>query len=172
MWKRVLLAAGTDAFGERLSDAITQQGLSVKEFAQRHEISESTLYKITSGKRTNFGVETLRDIIEALQMEEGYYEDPVIGLISTREACDQAPARIEMGGTSYRIKRLPSNSIEEEIIRGVNAEKDGIIGIVCGPIAATTLEQVLDIPVAGLQFDAELMEGSLERFIEKVGSTG
>jgi len=167
MWNKVLLAAGTEEFGDKLEEAIRMQNLTVKDFAKKHNISESNIYKITSGETTNFGVETLNKIIEGLQKEEGYNR-PTIGLVTTRSACDRAPSELTIDGTTYKIKPLPSNSIEEEIIKGVNAEKDGIDAILCGPIAATTIEQVVDVPVGGLQFDAELMTESLNSLISRV----
>lgn len=150
-----------------MEEAISQHNMTVKEFSNKHDISESTLYKITSGDRINFGVKTLKDIIEALKEEEGY-NSPTIGLITTRSACDRAPAEITVEETTYSIKPLPSNSIEEEIIEGVNAERDGIDAILCGPIAATTIEEVVDVPVGGLQFNEELMIDSLKNLIERM----
>lgn len=167
MWNQVLLAAGTDEFGNKLEEAIRKQNLTVKEFAEKHGIPESNIYKITSGETVNFGVETLREIVEGLQEEEGY-DMPTIGLITTRSACDRSPSELTIGSTTYRIKPLPSNSIEEEIIQGVNAEKDGIDAILCGPIAATTIEQVVDVPVGGLQFDEKLMTESLNSLINRI----
>lgn len=167
MWKEVLVAAGTPEFGDKLEDAVNKENLTVKEFAEKHGISKSSLYKITSGETVNFGVETLRDIIDGLKEEEGY-DTPTVGLITTRSACDRAPSEITVDGTTYTIKPLPSNSIEEEIIKGVNAERDGIDAILCGPIAATTIEQVVSVPVGGLQFDADLMKRSLESLIKRI----
>jgi predicted transcriptional regulator len=167
MWNQVLLAAGTEGFGDKLEEAINKQNLTVKEFAEKHDISESSIYKITSGETVNFGVQTLRKIVEGLQEEEGY-DRPTVGLITTRSACDRAPSEVTVDGTTYRIKPLPANSIEEEIIKGVNAERDGIKAILCGPIAATTIEQVVRVPVGGLQFDEDLMETSLRSLIKRI----
>lgn len=167
MWQQVMNKAGTNDFGDQLERALRQQNLSIKEFAERYEIPESTLYKITSGERVNFGVETLRKIADGLQAEEGY-DQRTVGLITTRQACDQAPSEMSFQETTYRILPLPAHTIEEEIIKGVNAEKDGIDAILCGPIAATTIEQVVDIPVSGLQFDKQLMEDSLQSLIERL----
>lgn len=161
MWQQVMQTAGTEHFGDRLNEALEQQNLSVKEFASKHDLSESTLYKITSGERVNFGVQTLKDIIDALRVEEGY-DRPTIGLITTRDACDRSPNEVTVNGETYQVKPLPAHTIEEEIIKGINAEKDGIDAILCGPIAAATIEQVVDIPVGGLQFDESLMMDSLE----------
>lgn len=167
MWNQVLLAAGTEGFGDKLEAAISKQNLTVKDFAKKHEIPESNIYKITSGETTNFGVQTLHKIIEGLQEEEGY-DRSTIGLITTRSACDRAPSEITTEGVTYNIKPLPANSIEEEIIKGVNAERDGIDAILCGPIAATTIEQVVSVPVGGLQFDEELMMKSLESLTGRI----
>lgn len=164
MWKEVYLAAGTDEFGPKLEEAIKKTGLNIKEFAGKHDISESTLYKITSDNRSNIRVGTLRAIAAALREEEGYTKNTV-GLITTRGACDRAPSTIQVEGTEYTIKPLPAQTIEEEIIKGVQAERDGVDGIMCGPIAASTLERVVNIPVGGLQFDTDLIESSLTSFV-------
>lgn len=162
-----MLAAGTEEFGDRLETAIHSQDLTIKQFAEKYNVSESTLYKITSGETVNFGVETLQQLITALQKEEGY-DSPTIGLITTRSACDRAPSEIVVGGSTYNVLPLPANSIEEEIIKGVTADRDGVNGILCGPIAATTLEKVVTVPVGGLQFDRELMIRSLEGLAERL----
>jgi len=167
MWKQVMIAAGTEEFGDRLEQALNNQNLSIKEFASRHDLSPSTLYKITSNERSNFGVKTLKNIIDALREEEGYNQ-PTIGLITTRDACDRVPNSISVDDVEYHVKPLPAHTIEEEIVKGVNAEKDGIDAILCGPIAATTIEQVVDVPVGGLKFDVELMTDSLESLIQRI----
>lgn len=167
MWGYVLRGIVTDEFDERLGEALDNYNLTVEQFADRYEIPESTLYKITSGHRTNFGVDTLRKIVHGLKSEEGH-EGPTIGLITTRGACDRAPTNTDINGTKYHIKPLPAHSIEEEIIKGVRAEREGVDGLVCGPIAASTLEQVVDIPVGGLQFDDTLVEESINAFAQKI----
>lgn len=168
MWKQVMLAAGTDEFPDLFEEALSQQNLNVNEFAEKYDLSKSTLYKITSGERTDFRVQTLRNIVDSIRAEEGYGR-PVIGLITTRYACDRAPSEISVDGATYEIKPLPAQSIEDEIIKGVNAERDGIDAILCGPIAATTLEQVVNVPVGGLQFDETLMVESLQSLIHRLG---
>jgi predicted transcriptional regulator len=167
MWKEVHLAAGTDEFSPKVEEAINMCGLTIKEFAAKHDLSESTLYKITSGDRTNIRVETLQSITAALRDEEGYSND-TLGLITTRGACDRAPSTIQLAEETYTIKPLPAQTIEDEIIKGIEAERDGIDGIVCGPIAAVTLEQVVDVPVGGLQFSQELIERSMRDFAKRL----
>lgn len=167
MWQRVMVKAGTEEFGDALEHALRSHNLSIKDFAEKYEIPESTLYKITSGERQNFGVKKLHKIIYALRKEEGF-DQPTIGLITTRDACDRAPNEIDANGKTYRIKPLPAHTIEEEMIKGINAEKDGIDAILCGPIAATTIEQIVDVPVGGLQFDRDLMLDSIESLIQRL----
>lgn len=168
MWKEVHLAAGTTEFSAKMEEAINACGLTIKEFAAKHDLSESTLYKITSGDRTNIRVETLQSITTALREEEGY-SNRTLGLITTRGACDRAPSAIQVDDDkTYTVKPLPAQTIEDEIIKGIQAERDGIDGIVCGPIAAVTLEQVVDIPVGGLQFSRELIQSSMEDFTRRL----
>lgn len=56
MWKQVMLAAGTKEFSDLFEEALNRQNMNINEFAEKHDISKSTLYKITSEERTDFRV--------------------------------------------------------------------------------------------------------------------
>ena len=47
---------------------------------------------------------------------------------------------------------------EEEIIQGVKSEKEGMKGLICGPIATTTLEKVVYMLITALRFGEESLD--------------
>jgi predicted transcriptional regulator len=73
-----------------------------------------------------------------------------------------------INGNAVKVNEYPATTIEEEIIQGVRAEKEGVKGLICGPIAATTLEKVVDIPITALRFEEGPLINSIERLIEKI----
>lgn len=164
----LLKACVSDNFGDKLQDTLNTLGLSVKEFSELTEIPVSTLYKIISEERKDFRISTLRKIIDGVRRIEGVDQERVVGIITSRNALDSIGRTIEIGSEILCIKEYPATTIEEAIIQGVRAEKDGVKGIICGPIAATTLEKVVDIPITALRFEEGPLKTAIIKLKEKI----
>ena len=164
----LLKASVSDNFGDKLQDTLNTLGLSVKEFSELTEIPVSTLYKIISEERKDFRISTLRKIINGVKRIEGVDQERVVGIITSRNALDSIGRTIEIGNEILYIKEYPATTIEEAIIQGVRAEKDGVKGIICGPIAATTLEKVVDIPITALRFEEGPLKTAIIKLKEKI----
>ena len=158
----------TDEFGELLRETLNALGMSIKDFSEETEIPASTLYKILSDERKDFRRSTLRQIILGVRRLEGVDEENVLGIITTRTALDTIGRTIEIDGSSFKIQEFPATTIEEAIIQGVRAEKAGVKGIICGPIAATTLERAVDIPITAFRFDEGLLMDAIAKLAEKL----
>ena len=167
MWFELLRNSLEDEFGERLEQAISRLGLNIKEFAKESGIPESTLYKIISGKK-DFRISTLKRIIGTVREIEELESEFTIAIITTRQALDMVTRKLSIDGREVRIKEYAATTIEEEIIQGITAEKEGVKGIICGPIAATTLEKVVDIPVVALHFDEKPLADAMGRLMKKI----
>ena len=168
MMSDLLKACVSDNFGDKLQDTLNTLGLSVKEFSELTEIPVSTLYKIISEERKDFRISTLRKIIDGVRRIEGVDQERVVGIITSRNALDSIGRTIEIGNETLHIKEYPATTIEEEIIQGVRAEKEGVKGIICGPIAATTLEKVVDIPITALRFEEGPLKTAIIKLKEKI----
>lgn len=164
----LLKACVSDNFGDKLQDTLNTLGLSVKKFSELTEIPVSTLYKIISEERKDFRISTLRKIINGVKRIEGVDLERVVGIITSRNALDSIGRTIEIGNEVLYIKEYPATTIEEAIIQGVRAEKDGVKGIICGPIAATTLEKVVDIPITALRFEEGPLKTAIIKLKEKI----
>ena len=168
MWTDLLRGSISPNFGEKIQETLNTLGLSVKGFSDLTQIPVSTLYKIISGERTDFRISTLRGIIIGLQRLEGADQERMVGVITSRNALDSIGRTIEVGNDVLHIKEYPATTIEEAIIQGVRAEKEGVKGIICGPIAATTLEKVVDIPITALRFEEGPLETAIIKLNEKI----
>jgi predicted transcriptional regulator len=141
--------------------------ISVKDLAERSGIAQSSLYKILHGKRSP-NLTTLRAIIRALRTfytptEEGRF----IGVIAARPVLEGIVERMtEVDGHAIRVREYPVQTVEDAIVAGVRAEREGAIGIVCAPIVSGPIEQLVSIPVATI-VPRESMVLAIERAARK-----
>ena len=168
MWSELLRSSITDGFGEHLRETLNTLGMSIRDFSEETDIPASTLYKIISDDHKDFRRSTLRQIIQGIMRLEGVDDENVLGIITTRTALDTIGRTIEIDGGSVKVKEFPATTIEEAIIQGVRAEKAGVKGIICGPIAATTLEKAVDIPITAFRFNEGLLLDAIAKLAEKL----
>ncbi len=168
MWLELLKNSLSDSFGEQLKEYIGKLGLNIKEFSKESGIPKSTLYKIISNEEKDFRRSTLKQIIDTVKRLEGYGRQNVIGIVTTRGALDTIGRSFQIDGETIRVNEYPATTIEEEIIQGVRAEKEGVKGLICGPIAATTLEKVVNIPITALRFEEGPLINSIKSLAKKI----
>jgi len=168
MWLELLQSSIEEDFGEKLKDAIARLGMNVNEFAELSKVPKGTLYKIISGERKNFRISTLKQIIETIKRLEGYGHENIIGIITSRGALDTVGKTFRLGNKEVKIKEFPATTIEEEIIQGIRAEREGVKGLICGPIAATTLEKIVNIPIVSIRFEEGPLVNAIKKLAEKI----
>ncbi|MGC9308480.1 MAG: transcriptional regulator [Thermoplasmatota archaeon] len=163
------ITESNEAFVHRLQEWLSTSGLTISAFCEKAQLPESTIYKILSDPDKDFRISTFRHILQAVKKIEGLSEEgTVIGIITTRGALSSLGRQMAVKGQRIAIKEYPASTIEEEIIQGVHAERAGVKGIICGPIAATTLEKVVDIPVIGFQFEERLLTKAIHNIVKKL----
>ncbi|NIP67011.1 transcriptional regulator, partial [Candidatus Bathyarchaeota archaeon] len=116
MWLELLKYSLSENFGEELKECIGRLGMNIKEFSEESRIPKSTLYKIVSNEEKDFRRSTLKQIIETVKRLEGYGEENVIGIITTRGALDTVGRSFQINGKTVRVNEYPATTIEEEIM--------------------------------------------------------
>lgn len=170
-WERLLYSVADDEkhFGEVLKDSLDQLGLSVSEFCEQAELSESTVYKIVSGHRQNIQLDNFRRILTSLKaVEQGAVSERSIAVITKRESLEEIRNTIEMNDEKVSINGYPSATVEEALKQSILAERDGVDAIICGPITAYTIEDILYTPVIGLDVSADQIEKAVETAVKKL----
>lgn len=168
MWK---VLSSNSEFIDGVRHLLRERKHTMLELSKVSGIPESTLYKIMSDPGKDFRISTFRAIINGLYRLDDHVnerDENVIAVISSREALDSLGRTVRIDGRTFTIKEYPATSIEEEIIQGVRAERDGVLGILCGPVAATTISKVVRIPVVALRFVTSTLQSGLEKLIQKV----
>lgn len=121
--------------------------MSVPEFCQRTDLSQSTVYKILQDQREP-NLRTVRAVIKAVRKMDTYPGGEFIAIIAAKPVLVKMEERLLQVGTKVvRVKEYPASTMEEAIIAAVKAERDGALAIVCAPIIAPTIEKILRIPV-------------------------
>jgi predicted transcriptional regulator len=141
-----------EAFRKTLRKIIKELGSNVSEFAKEAHISPSTLYKLIEGVREP-NLRTLRKVTGAVQKISGEGEHQArgafIAVIAARTVLDRIEERVmDVEGKPIKIREYPATSMEDAIIAAVRAERDGAAALVCAPIVSTTVEKIVNIPVA------------------------
>jgi len=171
LYKNLLekIMASNEEFILELKKILIEKNMTALDFSRKTKIPESTLYKILSDNKKDFRISTLRQIIKTIKdMDERKLKGKTIGIITTRDALDYISKSIKVNEKTINIKEYPANTIEEEIIQGINAQKEGVRGIICGPVAANTIEKVVDIPVISIRFEKELLIKSITNIANKI----
>jgi predicted transcriptional regulator len=158
-----------EKFIQTFKEMLFQQSLTISDFCKKSGIPESTIYKIMSNPKKDVRISTFRTIIQEVQKIEGVNKkETTIAIITTRGALNFINRKMRLNQKDIIIKEFPAITIEEEIIQGIKAEREGVNGLICGPIAATTLEKVVNIPVMPIQFEKKMLLQSLENIINKI----
>lgn len=163
------IMVSNEKFILELKKILMEKNMTALDFSKKTNIPESTLYKILSDPKKDFRISTLRQIVNKIKdMEERKLKGYTIGIITTRDALDYINKYIKVKEKTIKIKGYSANTIEEEIIQGISAQKDGVKGIICGPVAANTMEKVVDIPVISIRFEKELLMKSIKNIANKI----
>ena len=147
--KLLRAAAESDAsFRRALRDVLDALDITTKEMAERAGISSSTLYKIVNEERSP-SLEILRKVLSTVrELERGKGGD-FIAVIAARHVLDEVVERsLKIEGRELRTREYPATTVEDAIVASVRAERDGAVAIVCAPIVSSTIEKVVDIPIA------------------------
>jgi len=143
---------GDEAFRLELRRVLKEElQMTARDFAKEADLGESTVYKMLSGDR-HPNLDTLRRIVKAVQGIIGSQRGRFIALIVARSVLeDLEPDLEQLGLGDVEVREYPAFNLEEAIIQGVRAEREGAMALVCAPIVSTTIERILHIPVATIQ---------------------
>lgn len=158
-----------EAFAETLRAYLDERGWTAVQFSTRTGIPQSTVYSVLSGDR-DFRVSTLREIVDFVRSQEPPEED-FIAVVTSRSVLDRLSNRrldVEGGDRTLELRDYPALSIDKVIAEAVQAERDGASAIVCGPIAATTIQELVDIPVAAIRIDDRGVEDALDTLANRL----
>lgn len=150
--KLLRAAAESDsAFSGDFRRTLSELNLTMKEFAEISGIPASTLYKIVGEERSP-SLRVLRKILRKVGELEGVKSGNFIAVIAARHVLDEVVERsVNVEGKPILVREYPATCVDDAIAASVRAERDGAIAIVCAPIVSSTIERIVDIPIASIR---------------------
>jgi len=148
--RKLLTAAAEsdEAFRSALGQALDNLGLTIQDLARKSDVSPSTLYKILNEDRAP-SLEVLRKVLRTIRGIEGRKAGNFIAVIAARHVLDEVIERsVQIGKGSVKVREYPAATVEDAIVAAIRAERDGAIAVVCAPIVSSTVEKVVDVPIA------------------------
>lgn len=148
----------SEDFGKRLEEVVREElRLSIKEFAEKAGIPQSTIYKLLSGEREP-NLSTLKKIAETIARLTKVSEE-FVAVIASRSALNQLTSyEVEIERRKVKVREYPANSFDEAIVSAVRAERDGAKAIVCAPILSPVLEKILNVPIVTIIPKSDLLD--------------
>ncbi len=163
--------ASNERFIGRVKQYLSEHKFTILDLSEASGVPESTLYKLMSNPGKNFRISTFRDMILGIRKLEGgelEEEEDFFAVITSRDALNRLGSQMMINGDVYAIREYPATTIEEEMIQGIVAEREHARGILCGPIAATTLSKIVTIPVCSLRFENTALLRGLRQLSQKL----
>jgi len=156
-------------FDKVFKEVIKELGITIKAFSKLSKIPESTLYKIASGQRRDPQLSNIQRIIHTVKkLEIGEYGSDInIAIVTTRPALESIKDSLKIKGKKVRLLQYPATEIGEILVQGMRAERDGADAILCGPVAAYTLEKVVSVPIVSLKVSEEDLKTAIEDVVSK-----
>ena len=153
LWEKLSKSSleSNENFRKTLKEILKKLRLDTKELSKLSGISESSLYKILTGNRSNPRLSTYRKIVNSIKNLEGYGEktEPFIAIIAARSTLDAIEeGYIEIEKTKFQLKEYAAMTIEDAIVAAIRAQNEGAEAIVCAPIVGSIIEKVIKIPIS------------------------
>ncbi len=167
LWRGLIEAAlkSDSEFRGELERAMRELGVGVKELSELSGVSESLLYKVLSGSRSDLRLSTLRKIIRAVRRAEGVSEEPFLAIIAARPTLNSIDtSQVTVGDRTVKLKEYAAATIEDILLAAIKAEEDGAAGIVCAPVVSNIVAKVARIPV--ISCPVEMCKQPIMRAVE------
>lgn len=141
------LLEDADAFPAALRAILRQDlAVSVAEFAQVSGIPQPTLYKILSGEHEP-NLRTVRLCVRAIIALEGSNARGFIAVVAPPSTLSRLDREAVGREFSVVVKEYPAATVEEALVAGVWAEREGALSIVTGALEASYVRRVTSVDV-------------------------
>ncbi len=161
------LLEDADAFPAALRVILKEDlKVSVAEFAQVSGIPQPTIYKLLSGEHEP-NLRTVRLCVRAIIALEGSQARGFIAVVAPPSTLGRLDREAVGREFAVPVKEFPSATVEDAIVAGVWAEREGALAIVSGPLEANYLRSVTTLDVLTPEPD-EALEAVVRRAAENV----
>lgn len=136
-----------DAFPSTLRLVLKEDlKVSVVEFAEASGIPQPTIYKLLSGEHEP-NLRTVRLCVRAIIALEGGRSQGFVAIVAPPSTLSRLSVDRLAKETGTPVKEYSAATVEDAIVSGVWAEREGAVAIVTGPLEAGYLRRAVTIDV-------------------------
>ena len=136
-----------DAFPAALRGVLKDDlHVSVVDFAEASGIPQPTIYKLLSGEHEP-NLRTVRLCVRAIMAFEGQRSGGFVAVVAPPATLSRLPFDRIARECATAVREYPAATVEDAIISGVWAERDGALALVAGALEAGYLRRAVTIDV-------------------------
>ena len=157
-----------EELAKELKKILDDLGVSTSRFSKMSGMPLSTIKKVLSG-RGGVTLSTLRKILRAIELIEGKPTKPFVAIIAAVTTLSKLRTlALKLQDQVVAIKEYGVSTLDEAIKASLRAQSDGAAAIVCAPIVAHLIKDVVSIPIVTLDVCGEDIERALRIAAQKV----
>ncbi len=167
---KILLAAlrSDEELANELKRALSDLRLSIDKFSKISGIPSSTIKKILKAQG-GITLSTLRKILNAIESIESAPKAPFIAVIAAVTTLSKVKlTSLRLHDFTIKVKEYAVSTLDEAIKAALKAQSEGAAIIVCAPIVAQFIKDLISIPIVTLDVCNEDLERAVKMAAEKI----
>ncbi|MDI9619454.1 MAG: hypothetical protein QFX33_01320 [Candidatus Nezhaarchaeota archaeon] len=169
---KILLAAlnSDEELAREMKAFLDNFQLSVDKFSRLSGMPSSTIKKILKA-RGGITLSTLRKILETINAMEKMPDVPFIAVIAAVTTLSKVRAlSVRLQQATIVVREYGVSTLDDAIKAALKAQSEGAAAIVCAPIVAHLIKDVVSIPIVTLDVCDEDLERAVKIAAEKVAT--
>jgi predicted transcriptional regulator len=153
---------------KELRRVLDDLGVSASKFSKISGIPLSTIKKVLRG-RGGVTLSTLRKILKAIELIEGKPAKPFVAVVAAVTTLSKLrPLALEPQGQVVEVRGYGVSTLDEAIKASLRAQNDGAAAIVCAPIVAHLIKDLVSIPIVTLDICDEDIERAVKVAAQRI----
>jgi len=157
-----------EELAKELKKVLDELGVSVSRFSKMSGIPPSTIKKVLRG-RGGVALSTLRKILKAIELIEGKPAKPFVAVVAAVTTLSKLRSlAFKLQDQVVAVKEYGVSTLDEAVKASLRAQGDGAAAIVCAPIVAHLIKDVVSIPIVTLDVCYEDIERAVKTAAQKI----
>jgi predicted transcriptional regulator len=153
---------------KELRRVLDDLGISASKFSKMSGIPLSTIKKVLRG-RSGVTLSTLRKILKAIELVEERPAKPFVAVIAAITTLSKLRyLALKLQDQVVEVRGYGVSTLDEAIKASLRAQSDGAAAIVCAPIVAHLIKDLVSVPIVTLDICDEDIERAVRIAAQKV----
>ncbi|RLF08926.1 MAG: transcriptional regulator [Thermoprotei archaeon] len=157
-----------ESLASSLRESLRELGITLSDFSRMSKIPLSTLKKVLAA-RGGISLSTLRAIVTAISKLEGKHVEPFIAVIAAVTTLSKVKlTALRLQDMVVKVREYGVSTLDEAIKASLKAQFEGAAVIVCAPVVAHFIKDLVSIPIVTLDVCEEDLDKAVRAAAEKL----